>query len=57
MTVTPDLVTERGRLADGGAPVAADPYAGAVSGVATLTRTEGTIWVAEHTRLGMSLMT
>jgi hypothetical protein len=33
------------------------PYAGAVSGVATLTRAEGTIWVAEHTRLGMSLMT
>jgi len=28
-----------------------------VSGVATLTRAEGTIWVAEHTRLGMSLMT
>jgi hypothetical protein len=34
-----------------------DPYAGPVSGVVTLTCAEGTIWVAEHTRLGMSLMT
>ena len=34
-----------------------DPYAGAVSGVVTLAQAEGTIWVAEHTPPGMSLMT
>jgi hypothetical protein len=36
---------------------AADPYARAVSGVVTLTRAEGMIWVAERTRLGMSWVT
>ena len=51
-----DVLVRRG--VDGaGLQITADPYAGAVSGVATLTRAEGTIWVAEHTRLGMSLMT
>jgi hypothetical protein len=34
-----------------------DLLAGAVSGVVTLAQAEGTIWVAEHTPPGMSLMT